>query len=117
MNPTKHKSPCCCSFCGKPSSEVAKLIAGPGIYICDECVIICGELLAKELPGWPKFLRCPNDPLRVTHDMLTAMRDAGEIPETVFSARLVEAVVREFAPAPKSPPKTKRSGPNSKGSA
>jgi ATP-dependent protease Clp ATPase subunit len=90
MNPSKSKNSCCCSFCGKLSTQVAKLIAGPGIYICDECVIVCGELIAKEMPGWPKFLRCPNDPLRSTYDMLTSMREAGEISEQVFTTRLVE---------------------------
>lgn len=53
---------------GKLSTQVAKLIAGPGIYICDECVIVCGEILANELPDWPKHLRCPKDPLKATYD-------------------------------------------------
>jgi ATP-dependent Clp protease ATP-binding subunit ClpX len=44
MNSSKSKNACCCSFCGKLSTQVAKLIAGPGIYICDECVIVCGEI-------------------------------------------------------------------------
>lgn len=38
-----------CSFCGKSHSEVKKLIAGPGVYICNECVDVCGNILAKEL--------------------------------------------------------------------
>jgi hypothetical protein len=37
-----------CSFCAKPSSEVAKVIAGPGVYICDECVGLCNAILAAE---------------------------------------------------------------------
>jgi hypothetical protein len=36
-----------CSFCAKPAPEVAKLIAGPGIYICNECVQLCNEILAS----------------------------------------------------------------------
>lgn len=40
----------CCSFCGKSSAEVRKLIAGPGVYICDSCIVVCGRILAKELP-------------------------------------------------------------------
>jgi ATP-dependent Clp protease ATP-binding subunit ClpA len=35
-----------CSFCGKPSADVNKLVAGPGIYICDECVALCDEIIA-----------------------------------------------------------------------
>ena len=34
-----------CSFCAKAAPEVAKIIAGPGIYICDECVRLCNEIL------------------------------------------------------------------------
>lgn len=37
-----------CSFCGKSRSEVKKLIAGPGVYICDACVGVCQNVLAKE---------------------------------------------------------------------
>jgi ATP-dependent Clp protease ATP-binding subunit ClpX len=38
-----------CSFCGKSHSEVKKLIAGPGVYICDNCVLLCKQVLDKEL--------------------------------------------------------------------
>ena len=38
-----------CSFCGKSHSEVKKLIAGPGVYICNECVDVCSNILEKEL--------------------------------------------------------------------
>jgi ATP-dependent Clp protease ATP-binding subunit ClpX len=38
-----------CSFCGKSHSEVRKLIQGPGVYICDNCVILCKNVLDKEL--------------------------------------------------------------------
>ena len=38
-----------CSFCGKSHSEVKKLIAGPGVYICDNCVVLCKNVLDKEL--------------------------------------------------------------------
>jgi len=51
-----------CSFCAKPELEVDKIIAGPGIYICDECVRLCNDILASatepagaappELPYW-----------------------------------------------------------------
>ena len=42
-----------CSFCGKPQDAVAKLIAGPGVYICDECVELCNDVLDEELPVEP----------------------------------------------------------------
>jgi ATP-dependent Clp protease ATP-binding subunit ClpX len=38
-----------CSFCGKSHSEVKKLIQGPGVYICDNCVVLCKQVLDKEL--------------------------------------------------------------------
>ena len=38
-----------CSFCGKPQSEVRRLVAGPGVYICDECIQMCSELI-DEMP-------------------------------------------------------------------
>src|SRR5436189_512950 len=38
-----------CSFCGKSHAEVKKLIQGPGVYICDNCVILCKSVLDKEL--------------------------------------------------------------------
>jgi len=37
-----------CSFCGKSQNEVRKLIAGPSVYICDECIELCNEILAEE---------------------------------------------------------------------
>ncbi|MGR6924182.1 ClpX C4-type zinc finger protein [[Actinomadura] parvosata] len=50
-----------CSFCHKKSGDVSKLIAGPGVHICDECVGLCAEILEQErlatsteprLPAW-----------------------------------------------------------------
>lgn len=38
----------CCSFCGKHQSEVKKLIAGPSVYICDECIELCNDIIAEE---------------------------------------------------------------------
>ena len=40
-----------CSFCGKSHSEVKKLIAGPGVYICNECIEVCSTILEKEFAG------------------------------------------------------------------
>ena len=41
-----------CSFCGKHQKEVRKLIAGPSVYICDECVGLCAEILMEEGDQW-----------------------------------------------------------------
>jgi ClpX C4-type zinc finger len=55
-----------CSFCTKPSSDVEKVIAGPGVYICNECVRLCNDILAAErqrpsgpetqLPAWDESM-------------------------------------------------------------
>jgi ATP-dependent Clp protease ATP-binding subunit ClpX len=36
-----------CSFCGRPETEVAKLVAGPGVYICDGCVQLASDVIAE----------------------------------------------------------------------
>jgi ATP-dependent Clp protease ATP-binding subunit ClpX len=38
-----------CSFCGKSQKQVKRLIAGPGVYICDECIDLCNEIIEEEL--------------------------------------------------------------------
>lgn len=40
-----------CSFCGKSQEQVRKLVAGPGVYICDECIELCNEIVQEELGG------------------------------------------------------------------
>lgn len=42
-----------CSFCGKTQEEVRKLVAGPSVYICDECVELCNDILTEEFDGAP----------------------------------------------------------------
>jgi hypothetical protein len=37
-----------CSFCLKPTSEVGTMVAGPGVFICDECVALCGQIIAAK---------------------------------------------------------------------
>ena len=38
-----------CSFCGKTQEEVERIIAGPGVYICDECIKICTNIIENDL--------------------------------------------------------------------
>ena len=38
-----------CSFCGKTQDQVRRLIAGPNVYICDECVELCDEIIQEEM--------------------------------------------------------------------
>jgi len=50
-----------CSFCGKSQKQVKKLIAGPGVYICDECIDLCNEIIEEELsePTEPRLEELP----------------------------------------------------------
>ena len=69
-----------CSFCGKPQNKVRKLIAGPGVYICDECIGICSSILEEEL------------------GMNTALDDAdvAEAPENLPTPRELKEVLDEY---------------------
>ena len=53
--PTDSNEQLLCSFCGKSQRQVKKLIAGPGVYICDECIDLCNEIIDEELTGAPTF--------------------------------------------------------------
>ncbi len=48
-NVEKSNQTLCCSFCGKSQKEVKKLIAGPTVYICDECIGLCNDIIAEEI--------------------------------------------------------------------
>jgi ribosomal protein L37AE/L43A len=52
----ERRGPVRCSFCGKQPSDVRRIVAGPGIYICDQCVYLCEEILKEE--------QIPNDKSR-----------------------------------------------------
>lgn len=43
-----------CSFCGKPQDQVRRLVAGPGVYICDECIELCQDIIAEEFASMDK---------------------------------------------------------------
>jgi ATP-dependent Clp protease ATP-binding subunit ClpX len=53
--PTDSNEQLLCSFCGKSQRQVKKLIAGPGVYICDECIDLCNEIIDEELQPAPSF--------------------------------------------------------------
>src|SRR5471032_17167 len=53
--PTDSNEQLLCSFCGKSQRQVKKLIAGPGVYICDECIDLCNEIIDEELVAPPSF--------------------------------------------------------------
>lgn len=41
----------CCSFCFKPNSQVARLVAGPAVYVCNECVDLCSQIIGQTPEG------------------------------------------------------------------
>ena len=45
---SKEGKPFHCSFCGKSQNEVKKLIAGPSVYVCDECITLCNDIIREE---------------------------------------------------------------------
>ena len=54
----------CCSFCRKDKDAVAKLVAGLGVYICNECVALCDQIIAQEpVPGFASWTEQPDDEL------------------------------------------------------
>jgi ATP-dependent Clp protease ATP-binding subunit ClpX len=57
-----------CSFCGKSQRQVKKLIAGPGVYICDECIDLCNEIIEEELTSTDEvaFAELPK-PVEISH--------------------------------------------------
>ena len=57
-----------CSFCGKSQKQVKKLIAGPGVYICDECIDLCNEIIEEEL----------SESTEVSFDSLPSPREISE---------------------------------------
>ncbi len=60
---SKTKVPYRCSFCGKSQEQVRKLIAGQGVYICDECINLCQEIIEEEMLETPRASKVPAAPL------------------------------------------------------
>jgi ATP-dependent Clp protease ATP-binding subunit ClpX len=69
-----------CSFCGKSQPQVKKLIAGPGVYICDECIDLCNEIIDEDLTSQPQLdlenLPRPRDIYAVLNDYVVSQEEA-----------------------------------------
>ncbi|NLL63465.1 MAG: ATP-dependent Clp protease ATP-binding subunit ClpX [Ruminococcaceae bacterium] len=80
----KDNNPIVCSFCGKTQDEVDKLIAGPGVYICDECIEICSEIvdtpagssIKKPMPKEEKPLLKPQEIKKILDEYVIGQDDA-----------------------------------------
>jgi len=72
-----------CSFCGKSQRQVKKLIAGPGVYICDECIDLCNEIIDEELTPPPTLdldnLPKPRDVYAVLNDYVIGQEEAKKV--------------------------------------
>ena len=72
-----------CSFCGKSQKQVKKLIAGPGVYICDECIDLCNEIIEEELAEPADFdfdeLPKPREIFTFLNDYIVGQEDAKKI--------------------------------------
>jgi ATP-dependent Clp protease ATP-binding subunit ClpX len=69
--PTDSNEQLLCSFCGKSQRQVKKLIAGPGVYICDECIDLCNEIIDEELAPQPAGVELEKLPKpREIHEVL-----------------------------------------------
>jgi ClpX C4-type zinc finger len=78
-----------CSFCNKGQSEVAKLVAGPGVYICNECVDLCNQIISQEINRNSGRPTEPNRPSKST-DPTTIMAWEGLSDEDLL-AEMVRA--------------------------
>ena len=74
-----------CSFCTKDNRRVGKLVAGPGVYICDECVGLCAAIIAEELTPEDSVRRQEQFAHRSTNELLAAL------PGLARTAAMVEA--------------------------
>ncbi len=81
----------CCSFCLKPNTEVKKLVAGPGVYICDVCVGLCTTVMTETSSGPPRPLPWQGE---LTGDQLLAMLPSYAAAGTQVEANLTECVRR-----------------------
>lgn len=71
-----------CSFCRKPARDVAKLIGGPGVYICDGCVAICNDILeGNAAPAFDPLSKLDEDEL--IRRIGPAAASAGDVEENV----------------------------------
>src|SRR5205085_541682 len=78
--PTDSNEQLLCSFCGKSQRQVKKLIAGPGVYICDECIDLCNEIIDEELTSPAQLdldnLPRPRDIYSVLNDYVVSQEEA-----------------------------------------
>jgi len=81
-----------CSFCLKPEAEIEKIIAGPGSFICDECVRLCVEILASEA----SHAQAPAEPQLPSWTAMTDEALLARLPLIALSADQVEEALERW---------------------
>ena len=84
-----------CSFCGKSQHEVKKLIAGPSVFICDECIDLCNDIIRDELPGLDAAVKGTGEELP-TPAQLKANLDGYVIGQEAAKRALAVAVYNHY---------------------
>ena len=83
MSENNTKNTLFCSFCGKSQHEVRKLIAGPTVFICDECVELCMDIIKEENKTVPTTkssnLETPRELYRLLNEYVIGQNDAKKI--------------------------------------
>jgi ATP-dependent protease Clp ATPase subunit len=92
---TKH-SDVHCSFCGKSAADVEKMVAGPGVFICSECVDLCGDIVAEELGATRSLLTGADPTGDDLIDRAIGEREAAKIPtwSTMSDEELLDRLPR-----------------------
>src|SRR5207344_1061460 len=84
-----------CSFCGKSQHEVKKLIAGPSVFICDECIELCNDIIRDEVPAESGAAKAQRSDLPVPTE-IKAILDQYVIGQDVAKRTLSVAVYNHY---------------------
>jgi hypothetical protein len=93
----KSRQTLCCSFCGKHQREVRKLIAGPTVYICDECIGLCNDIIAEEIDREEHAAQLPGGVRARIAKILERGVPAAERIQNALKDRIIEETARRRA--------------------
>ncbi len=91
-----------CSFCGKSQHEVKKLIAGPSVFICDECIELCNDIIREEIQGDPVAKAAKSD-LPVPHEICEILDQY--VIDQIQAKKILSVAVYNHYKRLKNPPK------------
>jgi len=86
----------CCSFCGKQEHAVSKVIAGPGVFICDECVALCTKILAEDAASPPSRPKPQSQPRLPTWEGMSDEQILEFIPKIAATESQVDHSLRAW---------------------